>query len=95
MGHIGILGLDRAGAENYQITLGGYATKTATVGDRAGPGFSAKCILPAIDRLITAYLDLRHDKSEPFLQTYRRFGLPRFKAALYPEATGTGRPHAA
>ena len=42
VGHIGILGLDRAGAENYQITLGGDATKTATVGDRAGPGFSAE-----------------------------------------------------
>ena len=95
VGHIGILGLDRAGAENNQITLGGDATETATVGDRAGPGFSAECILPAIDRLITAYLDLRHDKSEPFLQTHRRLGLPPFKAALYPVATGTGRPHAA
>jgi len=45
--------------------------------------------------LITAYLDLRHNKSEPFLQTYRRLGLSPFKAVLYPEATGTERPHAA
>ncbi|MBV1897567.1 MAG: nitrite/sulfite reductase, partial [Rhodobacteraceae bacterium] len=39
--HIGILGLDRAGVENYQITLGGDATETATLGDRAGRGFSS------------------------------------------------------
>ncbi|MDG2340328.1 MAG: nitrite/sulfite reductase, partial [Paracoccaceae bacterium] len=86
VGHIGILGLDRAGVENYQITLGGDATETATVGERAGPGFSAECILPAIERLVTAYLDLRENRDETFLETYRRVGLSPFKAALYPEA---------
>ena len=40
VGHIGILGLDRAGVENYQITLGGDHTETAAVGERAGPGFA-------------------------------------------------------
>ena len=48
VGHIGILGLDRAGVENYQITLGGDGTETATIGERAGPGFSADDIVPAI-----------------------------------------------
>jgi sulfite reductase (NADPH) hemoprotein beta-component len=86
VGHIGILGLDRAGVENYQITLGGDATETATVGERAGPGFSAEGILPAIERLVTAYLDLRENRDETFLETYRRLGLSPFKAALYPEA---------
>jgi len=86
VGHIGILGLDRAGVENYQITLGGDATETATIGERAGPGFSAEEILPAIERLVLAYLDLRDDRDETFLQTYRRLGLAPFKAALYPEA---------
>ena len=86
VGHIGILGLDRAGVENYQITLGGDATETATIGERAGPGFSAEDILPAIERLVLAYLDLRSDQDETFLQTYRRLGLAPFKAALYPEA---------
>ncbi|MEO0692896.1 MAG: nitrite/sulfite reductase, partial [Pseudomonadota bacterium] len=86
VGHIGILGLDRAGVESYQITLGGDGTETAAVGERAGPGFSADEIVPAIERLVAAYLDLRADPEEKFLQTYRRLGLSPFKAALYPEA---------
>tara|TARA_R100000306_G_scaffold57307_1_gene55421 strand:- start:151 stop:1506 length:1356 start_codon:yes stop_codon:yes gene_type:complete len=85
VGHIGILGLDRAGVENYQITLGGDGTETATIGERAGPGFSADDIVPAVERLVMAYLDLREDREETFLQTYRRLGLAPFKAALYPQ----------
>ncbi len=86
VGHIGILGLDRAGVENYQITLGGDGTETAAIGERAGPGFSAEQIVPAIERLVLAYLDLRDSADETFLETYRRLGLAPFKAALYPEA---------
>jgi sulfite reductase (NADPH) hemoprotein beta-component len=86
VGHIGILGLDRAGVENYQITLGGDGTEDAAIGERAGPGFSAEEIIPAIERIVMAYLDLRLEKAETFLQTYRRLGLAPFKAALYPEA---------
>ncbi len=86
VGHIGILGLDRAGVENYQITLGGDGTNDAAIGERAGPGFSAEEIIPAIERLVMGYLDLRTDRSETFLETYRRLGLAPFKAALYPEA---------
>lgn len=86
VGHIGILGLDRAGVENYQITLGGDGSENATIGERAGPGFSAQEIVPAVERLVMAYLDLRRDRGETFLQTYRRLGLAPFKAALYPEA---------
>jgi sulfite reductase (NADPH) hemoprotein beta-component len=86
VGHIGILGLDRAGVENYQITLGGDGSETASIGERAGPGFSYDEIVPAIERLVYAYLDLRDNADETFLQTYRRLGLAPFKAALYPEA---------
>ena len=84
VGHIGILGLDRAGVENYQITLGGDGTETTTIGERAGPGFSAEEIVPAIERLVTGYLELRNDADETFLQAYRRLGLSPFKAILYP-----------
>ena len=86
VGHIGILGLDRAGVENYQITLGGDHTETAEVGQRTGPGFSADEIIPAIERLVQAYLAHRDGAQEPFLQTYRRLGMAPFKAALYDEA---------
>ncbi len=84
VGHIGILGLDRAGVENYQITLGGDGTEDAAIGERAGPGFSADQIIPAIERLVLGYLDLRSSADETFLQTYRRLGLAPFKAVLYP-----------
>ncbi|MCF6445365.1 nitrite/sulfite reductase [Nereida sp. MMG025] len=86
VGHIGILGLDRAGVENYQITLGGDGTEDATLGERAGPGFSADGLLPAIERIVRTYLELRQDPSETFLQAYRRVGMAPFKAALYPES---------
>ncbi|APX11212.1 nitrite/sulfite reductase [Tateyamaria omphalii] len=85
VGHIGILGLDRAGVENYQITLGGDHTEQAKVGDRVGPGFSADEVVPAIERIVDTYLDLRTSPEEEFIDTYRRTGLAPFKAALYPE----------
>ncbi|UOA14421.1 MULTISPECIES: nitrite/sulfite reductase [Sulfitobacter] len=95
VGHIGILGLDRAGVENYQITLGGDGTENASIGERAGPGFSAEEIIPAIERLVLGYLDLRNDPSETFLQAYRRLGLAPFKAALYPETASKDQANAA
>ena len=85
VGHIGILGLDRAGVENYQITLGGDGSEQAAVGERAGPGFSADEIIPAIERVIETYLDIRESADETFIETYRRLGMAPFKAALYPE----------
>ena len=85
VGHIGILGLDRAGVENYQITLGGDHTETAEIGTRTGPGFPADQIVPAIERIVETYLENRQDPDETFLQAYRRLGMDPFKAALYPE----------
>ena len=69
--------------ETYQITLGGDATETAAIGTRTGPGFAYDEIVPAVERLILAYLDLRAHPGESFLDTYRRVGLPPFKTALY------------
>ncbi|WP_170432899.1 nitrite/sulfite reductase [Ruegeria arenilitoris] len=86
VGHIGILGLDRAGVENYQITLGGDATETAAIGDRTGPGFAYDEIVPAVERIVETYLEQRTSAEETFLETYRRVGMAPFKAALYPEA---------
>jgi len=87
VGHIGILGLDRAGVENYQITLGGDGTEDAVIGTRTGPGFSYDQIVPAVERIVMAYLELRADADETFLQTYKRLGMEPFKAALYTEKT--------
>ena len=86
VGHIGILGLDRGGVETYQITLGGDASESTEIGSRTGPGFGYDEIVPAIERLILAYLDLREAPEESFLETYRRLGMAPFKAALYERA---------
>ena len=83
VGHIGILGLDRAGVENYQITLGGDGTESAIIGDKTGPGFAYDEIVPAIERIVRAYLAVRNEATETFLQTYRRTGMAPFKTALY------------
>jgi len=83
LGHIGILGLDRAGVENYQITLGGDATESAALGQRTGPGFAHDQVIPALDRLVNTYLALRDGPSESFIDTLRRLGHDPFKAALY------------
>ncbi len=85
VGHIGILGLDRAGVESYQITLGGDGSETAAIGERVGPGFGADEILNAVSRIIGVYMDGRLGADEVFIAFYRRVGIAPFKAALYPE----------
>ncbi|EAQ11288.1 sulfite reductase (NADPH) hemoprotein beta-component [Maritimibacter alkaliphilus HTCC2654] len=84
LGDIGILGLDRAGVENYQITLGGDAGADLKIGDKTGPGFGYDEVTDAIERLILAYLDLRAE-GERFRDTIARTGSEPFKAALYEE----------
>ncbi len=96
LGEIGILGLDRAGVENYQITLGGQAKAPARLGERAGPGFAADEIVDAVERLLLAYLALRNGPRESFATCCRRLGTEPFRAALYPDAgavsdTGQGK----
>ncbi|AOJ65986.1 nitrite reductase [Burkholderia ubonensis] len=87
-GHIGILGVDKDGAEWYQVTLGGSdgsaASGPAQPGKVIGPSFSADEIVDVVDALVAAYLDARRDvggRSEPFIDTVRRIGPEPFKAA--------------
>ncbi|MEM8855771.1 MAG: nitrite/sulfite reductase, partial [Pseudomonadota bacterium] len=80
--NIGILGLNKADQENYQITLGGRADEGAAVGELLGPGFSAEELPGAIDRLIDAFHTHRED-GEDFVATYARIGKAPFKAAAY------------
>ncbi|MGC6484562.1 MAG: nitrite/sulfite reductase [Candidatus Puniceispirillales bacterium] len=85
VGHIGILGLDRAGVENYQITLGGDGSEGATLGERTGPGFPAEALIDAVETIVDTYLKGRLNRDETFLQFYHRVGMAPFKAALYPD----------
>ena len=83
VGDIGILGLDKAGVENYQITLGGRVGMDAALGEKMGPGFSEPGLLLALDRLFEAYLALRLGSDEVFSDTVKRLGTSPFKSALY------------
>ena len=83
VGDIGILGLDKAGVENYQITLGGRGGMDAALGEKMGPGFSEPELLLALDRLFEAYLALRRSADEAFGETVKRLGTSPFKSALY------------
>lgn len=83
VGHIGILGLDKAGVENYQVTVGGSAGNDTALGQKMGRGFSFEELMPALDRLIDAYLALRIDQSEAFVSAVERLGTIPFQEALY------------
>jgi len=82
VGHIGILGVDKAGEEFYQVTLGGSADQTASLGDLIGPALDAHQVVDAIDDLVEVYLHQRSE-GERFLDTYRRVGLKPFKEKIY------------
>jgi sulfite reductase (NADPH) hemoprotein beta-component len=81
-GHIGILGVDRKGVENYQLLLGGSGAEDVSLGTITGPGFSEDGIVDAIEKATDVYLAQRED-GERFLDTYRRLGMAPFKEAIY------------
>ncbi|NNC37645.1 MAG: nitrite/sulfite reductase [Acidimicrobiales bacterium] len=85
VGHIGILGLEKAGVESYQIKLGGDGSETAAIGDVTGKGFSQDELIDAIERVVDLYLNNRND-NERFVDTYRRIGMGPFKEVLYDAA---------
>lgn len=82
VGNIGILGVDKKGAEFYQITLGGNSDHDASIGDILGPSFAADAVPDVIEEILNTYLDLR-EQGELFLQTYRRVGIKPFKERAY------------
>jgi sulfite reductase (NADPH) hemoprotein beta-component len=81
-GHIGILGVDRKGIENYQLSLGGSGAEDVSIGKITGPGFSEDGIVDAVERVTDKYLAVR-EGDERFLDTYRRVGFEPFKEAIY------------
>ena len=81
-GHIGILGVDKKGTENYQLSLGGSGAEDVSIGKITGPGFDEDGIVDAVEKVTDVYLGLRTD-GERFLDTYRRVGMEPFKEAIY------------
>ncbi|MDH2596835.1 nitrite/sulfite reductase [Acinetobacter baumannii] len=82
VGNIGILGVDKKGAEFYQITLGGNSDHEASIGDILGPSFAAEAVPDVIEEVLNTYLDLRIE-GERFVDTYRRVGIQPFKERAY------------
>ena len=81
-GHIGILGVDRKGVENYQLLLGGSEAEDVSLAKITGPGFDENGIVNAVETVTTVYERERQD-GERFVDTYRRIGMNPFKEALY------------
>ena len=81
-GHIGILGVDKKGVENYQLSLGGSEAEDVSLAKITGPGFDEDGVIAAVEKVTDVYLAARAD-GERFLDTYRRIGMEPFKEALY------------
>jgi len=81
-GHIGILGVDRKGTENYQLLLGGSGAEDVSLAKITGPGFDEDGIVDAVERVTDRYLAERAS-GERFIDTYRRVGFEPFKEAIY------------
>ncbi|MEP6869463.1 MAG: nitrite/sulfite reductase, partial [Novosphingobium sp.] len=81
-GHIGILGVDRKGVENYQLLLGGSEGADTSLGQITGPGFDEDGIVDAVEKATNVYLAAKQGE-ERFLDTYRRIGMAPFKEAIY------------
>jgi sulfite reductase (NADPH) hemoprotein beta-component len=81
-GHIGILGVDRKGVENYQLLLGGSEGADTSLGKITGPGFDEDGIVDAVEKATQVYLANKQGE-ERFLDTYRRIGMDPFKEAIY------------
>jgi len=105
VGHIGILGVDKAGEAWYQITIGGrqngaddkgrtdgVAAGGAAIGRIIGPSFAQEQVPDVVERLIETYLSHRDSEAERFVDVVGRIGIEPFQRAVYPDAnTGVRR----
>ncbi len=87
VGHIGILGVDKHGAEFYQVTIGGSQGLNAALGKVIGPSFAQEDMADVVEKLINTYVELRF-ADEDFLDTFRRVGLDPFKTRVYGKKVG-------
>jgi sulfite reductase (NADPH) hemoprotein beta-component len=88
VGHIGILGVDKQGAEFYQIEIGGNQGETrlgtrAAIGKVLGPSVSQEAVPNVIEQLIALYLERRDSEAERFIDVVHRIGIDPFKERLY------------
>lgn len=96
-GHIGILGVDKDGAEWYQVSLAGSDGSTisgpSVPGKVVGPSFAAEEVPDVIEALIDTYRGQRSG-AERFIDTLHRVGLDPFKSAANGARSATRNPNA-
>jgi len=80
--NIGLLGVDKAGQEVYQLTLGGIADGPAAIGKILGPGLNAEDAVKAVVACVQVFAD-HAQPGERFPQTLTRLGTDIFKEAVY------------
>jgi len=99
VGHIGILGVDKAGEEWYQVTIGGRQhggendlndvdpkrAGGAAIGRIIGPSFARDEVPGVVEKLIQTYLRLRDSEVDRFVDVVTRVGIDPFKADVYNE----------
>ncbi len=83
VGHIGILGVEKNNEEFYQITIGGRADEEATLGTLIGPAVRYAEVADVVEDIVAAYVELREDPQETFLQTVDRTGIEPFRERVY------------
>jgi sulfite reductase (NADPH) hemoprotein beta-component len=82
VGHIGVLGVDKDGAEWYQVSIGGAQGNDAALGKIIGPSFSASQMPEVVQRLLDVYLRDRVE-GERFVDVAQRLGVNPFKEHVY------------
>jgi len=96
VGHIGILGVEKAGEECYQVEIGGSQARVpgaaAALGRVVGPSFSAAEVPDVIERLISVYLERRDSEAERFIDVVHRIGVAAFQERVYAK-TAEQRAH--
>jgi sulfite reductase (NADPH) hemoprotein beta-component len=82
IGNIGILGVDKDGAEWYQVSIGGSQGNESAIGKIIGPSFSAHQMPAVIERILQVYVRERVE-DERFIETAQRIGVTPFKEHVY------------
>ncbi|RJX30922.1 MAG: nitrite/sulfite reductase [Oxalobacter sp.] len=88
VGHIGIIGINKDGQEQYTVSLGGAQGNQPVLGRIIGPWFSGKEIPDVLERIIAVYRRERQN-GERFIDTVRRIGIEPFQVHLYGTAVRT------
>jgi len=84
VGHIGVLGVEKAGEDWFQVLLGGRPDGEGRLGVLIGKAVRQEAVPAIIDRIARQYLSVRRE-DELFIDTVERLGADAFKSALEPE----------